>query len=97
MILIQMLKFDVTVKKKNEIQKLHLSFEIRLKQRSKFEFYFLFFGKLKTEEQVRFTVSLGDMTDQRSVWAQNFVKKRTEILFQFLLKIEIEFEIRFSI
>ena len=54
MILIQMLKFDVTVKKKNEIQKLHLSFEIRLKQRSKFEFYFLFFEKLKIEEQIRF-------------------------------------------
>ena len=49
-----MLKFDLTIKKKNEIQKLHLNFEIRPKQRSKFEFYFLFFEKLKIEEQIRF-------------------------------------------
>ena len=49
-----MLKFDLTIKKKNEIQKLQLNFEIRLKQRSKFEFYFLFFEKLKIEEQIRF-------------------------------------------
>ena len=49
-----MLKFDLTIKKKNEIQKLHLNFEIRLKQKSKFEFCFLFFEKLKKEEQIRF-------------------------------------------
>ena len=49
-----MLKFDLTNKKKNEIQKLHLNFEIRLRQRSKFEFYFLFFEKLKIEDQMRF-------------------------------------------
>ena len=49
-----MLKFDLTIKKKNEIQKLQLNFEIRLKQRSKFEFHFLFFEKLKIEEQIRF-------------------------------------------
>ena len=36
-----MLKFDLTIKKKNEIQKLILNFEIRLKQISKFEFYFI--------------------------------------------------------
>ena len=45
-----MLKFDLTIKKKNELQKLHLNFEIGLKQRSKFEFYFLFFEKFKIEE-----------------------------------------------
>ena len=33
-----MLKFDLTIKKKNELQKLHLNFEIGLKQRSKFEY-----------------------------------------------------------
>ena len=49
-----MLKFDLTIKKKNEIQKLHLNFGIRLKQRSKLEFYFLFFEKSKIEEQIRF-------------------------------------------
>ena len=49
-----MLKFDLTIKKKSEIQKLHLNFEIGLKQRPKFEFCFLFFEKLKTEEQIRF-------------------------------------------
>ena len=49
-----MLKFDLIIKKKSEIQKLHSNFEIRLKQRSKFEFYFLFFEKLKIEEQIRF-------------------------------------------
>ena len=55
-----MLKFDLTIKKKkNEIQKLHLNFKIRLKQRSKLEFYFIyfilfFFEKLKIEEQIRF-------------------------------------------
>ena len=49
-----MLKFDLTNEKKNEIQKLHLNFEIRLKQRSKFEFYFLFFEKLKIEDRMRF-------------------------------------------
>ena len=42
-----MLKFDLTIKNKNKIQKLHLNFEIRLKQRSKFEFYFLFFEKIE--------------------------------------------------
>ena len=42
-----MLKFDWTFKKKNEIQKSHLNFKIRLKQRSKFEFYFLFFEKIE--------------------------------------------------
>ena len=42
-----MLKFDLAIKKKNKIQKLHLNFEIRLKQRSKFEFYFLFFEKIE--------------------------------------------------
>ena len=36
-----MLKFDLTIKKKNEIQKLILNFEIRLKQISKFGFYFI--------------------------------------------------------
>ena len=45
-----MQKFDLTIKKKNEIQKLHYNFEIRFKQRSKFKFYFLFFEKLKIEE-----------------------------------------------
>ena len=40
-----MLKFDFTHKKKNETQKLRLNFGIRLNQRSKFEFYFLFFEK----------------------------------------------------
>ena len=49
-----MLKFDLAIKKKNKIQKLHLNFEIRLKQRSKFEFYFLFFEKIKIEQQIRF-------------------------------------------
>ena len=49
-----MLKFDLIIKKKNKIQKLHLNFEIRFKQRSKFDFYFLFFEKLKIEEQIRF-------------------------------------------
>ena len=49
-----MLKFDLTVKKKNEIQKLPLDFEIRLKQISEVEFHFLFFKKLKIEEQIRF-------------------------------------------
>ena len=48
-----MLKFDLAIKKKNKIQKLHLNFEIRLKQRSKFEFYFLFFEKLKIEKQIQ--------------------------------------------
>ena len=33
-----MLKFDLTIKKKNKIQKLHLNFEIPLKQSSKFDF-----------------------------------------------------------
>ena len=45
-----MLKFDLTIKRKNEIQKLHLNFGIRLKQRSKLEFYFLLFEKSKIEE-----------------------------------------------
>ena len=49
-----MLKFGLAVKNKNEIQKLHLNFEIGLTQKSKFEFCFLFFEKLKTEEQIRF-------------------------------------------
>ena len=44
-----MLKVNLTIKKKNEIQKLYLNFEIGLKQRSKFEFYFLIFEKLKME------------------------------------------------
>ena len=38
-----MLKLNLIIKKKNEIQKLLLNFKIRLKQRSKFEFYFRFF------------------------------------------------------
>ena len=49
-----MLRFDLTIKNKNEIQKLPLNFKIGLKQRSKFEFCFLFFEKMKTEEQIRF-------------------------------------------
>ena len=49
-----MLKFDLAIKKKTQIQNLHLNFEIRLKQQSKFEFYFLLFEKLKIEEQIRF-------------------------------------------
>ena len=49
-----MLKFDLTLKKKNETQKLRLNFGIRLNQRSKFEFYFLFFEKMKIKEQIRF-------------------------------------------
>lgn len=47
MILIQMLKFDVTVKKKNEIQKLNLNFKIRFKQRSKFVVLFSIFLKIE--------------------------------------------------
>ena len=40
--------------------------------------------------------SLGDVTDQRSVWAQkNFLKKRTEIHFSIF--IENRTEIHFSI
>ena len=58
-----MLNFDLTNKKKNEIQKLHLNFEIRVRQRSKFKFFFK--GKL------------GDMTDQRSVWAKKIFCKET--------------------
>ena len=33
---------------------LNLKFEIRFKQKSKFEFYFLFFKKLKIDEKIRF-------------------------------------------
>ena len=36
-ILLQIRKFILAIKKKNEIQKLHLNFKIQLKQKSKFE------------------------------------------------------------
>ena len=50
----QILKFNLAIKKKNEIQKLHLNFKIRLKQKTKYEIYFLFLKKLKIGEKIRF-------------------------------------------
>ena len=48
-----MLKFNLIIKKKNEIRKLHLNFENRLKDQN-LSFIFYFFKKLKIEEQIRF-------------------------------------------
>ena len=63
-ILIQIRKFNLSVKKENKIQKLNLNFKIRLKQISKFEIYFLFFKKLEIDEKIRFfNGNLGDLTN----------------------------------
>ena len=43
---------NLTWQLKSEIQKLHLNFKIRLKQKLKFEIYFLFFKTLKIDEKV---------------------------------------------
>ena len=53
-ILTQIQKFNLTIKKKSEIQKLHLNFKIRLKQKSKFEIDLLFFKNSKIDEKMRF-------------------------------------------
>ena len=57
-------KFNFTTKEKNTIQKTHLNFKIRVKQKLKFEFYFLFSKKLFV-----FKGNLGYVTDQISSWA----------------------------
>ena len=48
----QIRKFNITVKKKKEIQKLYLSFKIRLKGKPKFEIYLLFFKKLEIGDKI---------------------------------------------
>ena len=53
-ILIQIWKFNMPIKKKSEILISHLNFKIQLQQKSKFEIYILFLKKLKIDEKIRF-------------------------------------------
>ena len=69
--------FNLTIKKKNGIHKLHLNFKIRLKQKSKFEIYFTFLKKLKIDGKIRFLKgNLGGLTDQISTWAKKKYPKK---------------------
>ena len=57
---------------------MNLKFEIRLKQKSKSEFYVLFFEKLKIDGKIHFLKGiLGDVTDQRSVSTQKKFLEKT--------------------
>ena len=56
---------------------MNLKFEIRLKQKPKFEFYVPFFEKLKINEKIRFFKgSLGDVNDQRSASTQKRFREK---------------------
>ena len=79
---------------------LNLKFEIRFKQKSKSEFYVLFFEKLKIDGKIRFLKGiLGDVTDQRSASTQKRFREKTDrnTFFNFYWKSKFGFEIRFSI
>ena len=82
-----MLKFDLTFKKKNEIQKSHLNSAIRLKQQSKFEFYFLFFEKIENGTTDPFLWEIYVMWLIRGVLRRRkyFVKKGTEVHFSIFI------------
>ena len=74
-ILIQIQKFNLTIKRKNKIQKLYLNFQFRLKQKSRLEIYFLVFKKLKIDEKIHLGANFGDLTDQISARAKKNLEK----------------------
>ena len=63
---------------------LNLKFEIRFKQKSKFEFYVLFFEKLKIDEKgfLRVMCLIRGVLQCR----EDFVKKRTEVHFSIFIE-----------
>ena len=67
---------------------LNLKFEIRFKQKSKFEFYVLFFVKLKIDKKICFIRLLSVMWLIRGKLRcrKDFVKKRTEVHFSIFIE-----------
>ena len=90
-ILIQIRKFNLPIKKENEIQILHLNFKIQLQRKSKFEICILFLKKWKQIKRFVYKGNLGDVTDQISTRSKKKSRKKTNIklIFQISLKIEI--------
>ena len=81
----------MTIKKKSEIQKLHLNFKIRLKPKSIFEIYVLFLKKLKIDEKIRFSKgNLDDLTNQISTRAKRKISEKSENKIHFSIFVETQ-------
>ena len=82
-----MLKFDLTIKKKAKFRNCIWISKLDLNKDQNLSFVFYFLKNWKQKNRFVFMGSLGDVTDQRSVWAQkNFLEKRTEIHFSIFIE-----------